>query len=132
VKGNLGHILVDNHRRNHEVSVEPMLHPSKALHDPIVDMLDGLCFQSQASFTCNDFKSCYDMDMIRQSAPLSCSVEVSLQISSDKVQTCSKLFEDMESTCAVPGHEIELTESEYPEIGQVYLDPVAIYIVRVL
>jgi hypothetical protein len=47
VKGNLGHILVENHRRNHEVSVEPMLQPSKALHDPIADMLDGLCFQSQ-------------------------------------------------------------------------------------
>jgi hypothetical protein len=26
VKGNFGHILVENHRRNHEVSVEPMLH----------------------------------------------------------------------------------------------------------
>ena len=26
-----------------------------------------------------------------------------------------------------PRHEVELTESEYPVMGQVYLDPVAIY-----
>ena len=65
VKGNIGHIVVDNHGRNHEVSVEPMLQPSKTLHDPIDDMLDGLCFQSQFPLTRNDFKKCYDMDMIR-------------------------------------------------------------------
>ena len=46
VKGNIGHILVDNHRRNHEISVDPMLQSSKALHDPINDMLDGWSFQS--------------------------------------------------------------------------------------
>jgi hypothetical protein len=43
------------------------------------------------------------------------------------MQTCSELFEDMERTCAVPGHEVELTESEYLVIGQLYLDPLAIY-----
>lgn len=127
LKVNLGHILVDNHRRNHEVSLEPMLQPSKALHDPIVDMLDGLCFQSQVSFTRNDFKRCYDMDMIRQSTPLSFSAEVSLQISSNKMQTCFELFEDIESTCAIPGHEVKLTNSEYQIIGHVYHDPIAIY-----
>ena len=41
LKGNLGHILVDNHRRNHEMSMEPTLQSSKALHDPIADTLDG-------------------------------------------------------------------------------------------
>jgi hypothetical protein len=34
VKWNLGHIVVDDHGRNHEVSVEPMLQLSKSLHEP--------------------------------------------------------------------------------------------------
>jgi hypothetical protein len=68
------------------------------------------------------------MDMIRQSAPSLCSVEVSLQISSEKLQTCLKLFEDV--WIAHVHHlvmKLNWTESEYPVIGQVYLDPVAIY-----
>jgi hypothetical protein len=93
----------------------------------IADMLDGFCFQSQFPFTRNDFKSCYDMYMLRQSAPLSCSVEVSVQNSLDKIQTCSELFEYMDSTCVVPNHEVELTELEYPVMGPVYLDPMDIY-----
>ena len=48
--------------------------------------------------------------------------------SSDKTQTCFELFEDMENTCAVPSYEIGSIGSEYSKIGQVYIDPVAIYI----
>jgi hypothetical protein len=127
VRGNISHILVENHSVSHEIPVEPMPQSSKALYDPITDMLDNLCFQSQFSFTPNDFKSCYDMDMIRQSAPMSCSVEVLVQNSSDQIQACSESLEDIENTCVAPGHEVELTESEYPVMGQVYLDLVAIY-----
>ena len=43
------------------------------------------------------------------------------------MQTCFKLIEDLESTSAVPGYEAEWVESEYPEINQEYLDPVAVY-----
>lgn len=43
------------------------------------------------------------------------------------MQERSELFEDMERTFAVPGNEVELAESKYPEMGQVYLDPVAVY-----
>jgi hypothetical protein len=127
MKESLGHILVDNHRRKREISVEPMLEPSKALHDPITNALDGLCFQSQFSCIHNAIKSYYDMDMIKQCAPLFGLVEVSTQNSSDKIQACSELLEDMESTSAVPGYEVELVESKYPEIGHVYLDPMTIY-----
>jgi hypothetical protein len=37
------------------------------------------------------------------------------------------LFEEMAEHTTVPGHEVELVESEYQEIGQVYLDPIDIY-----
>jgi hypothetical protein len=89
VRGNLSHILVKNHSVSHEMPVEPMPQSSKILYDPIANMLDSLCFQSQFSITPNDFKSCYDMDMIRQSTPMSCLVEVLVQNSSTKIQACS-------------------------------------------
>ena len=47
--------------------------------------------------------------------------------SSDQIQACSESLEDIENTCVAPGHEVELTELEYSIMGQVYLDPVAIY-----
>ena len=110
------------------MSAEPMLQSSKALHDPIADTLDGWSFQSQFSCTHNNFRSCYDMDMIGQSALLFGSVEVSIQNSLDKMKICSDLFEDMENTCAVPSYEVGSIGSTYSKIGQVYLDLVAIYI----
>jgi hypothetical protein len=67
------------------------------------------------------------MDMIRQSAPCPGSLEISLQNSSDKMQAYPEVFEDMEITCAAPGQEVELTDSKYQEIGQVYLDPIDVY-----
>jgi hypothetical protein len=127
VRENFSHILAENHSVSHEILVEPMPWSFKSLYDPIDNMLDSLCFQIQFSFTPNDFKSCYDMDMIRQSALMSCSVEVLVQNSSDQIQACFESLEDIENTCVAPGHEVELTKSEYPVRGQVYLDPVAIY-----
>ena len=46
----------------------------------------------------------------------------------NKMQTCFDLFEDMENICAIPCYEVGSIGSEYSEIGQVYFDPVAIYI----
>jgi hypothetical protein len=77
VRGNIGHILIENHSVNHEVPVDPMPQSSKALYDPIAYMLDIFCFQNQVSFTPNDFKNCYDMDMIRQSTSSLCLAQVS-------------------------------------------------------
>jgi hypothetical protein len=67
LRGNLVQILVESRNVSHEVPVEPMPPLSKSFYDPIADILDNVCLQSQCSFTPNDFKNCYDMDMIRQS-----------------------------------------------------------------
>ena len=78
-RGNLGQILVKSHSVSHEMPAELIPHSSKLFYDPIADILDNVCFQSQFSFTPNDFKNCYDMDMIRQSATGVCSTEVSFR-----------------------------------------------------
>ena len=74
LRGNFGQILVESHSVNHEVPVGPVLPLSKAFYDPIADILDEVCFQSLFSFTPNELKNCYNMDMIRQSSPLSGSI----------------------------------------------------------
>jgi hypothetical protein len=79
LKGNLGQILDEDHRVSHEMSAEQIPQSSKIFYDPIANMLDRLCFQSQFSFTPNDLKNCSDMDMIRQSSTGVCSAEVSFQ-----------------------------------------------------
>jgi hypothetical protein len=50
---------------------------SETFYDPTADILDHMCFQSLVSFTPNELKNCYDMDMIIQSTPLSGSTEAS-------------------------------------------------------
>ena len=65
LRGNLGKILVESHYVIHEAPIEPMPPLSKTFYDPIADIMDNVCFQTQFSFTPNDFKNCYDMDMIR-------------------------------------------------------------------
>jgi hypothetical protein len=125
VRGNLGSILVENHSVNHEVLVEPMPQSSKALYDPIADMLDSLCFQSQVSCTPNDFNNCYDMDMIRQSSSTLCSTQVSFQSPSEKLQPCQEAHEDVNRINT--NHGVELVKLECQEVGQVYLDPIDIY-----
>jgi hypothetical protein len=121
LKGNLGQILVEDHSVSHEMPAEQIPQSSKIFYDPIANMLDRLCFQSQFSFTPNDFKNCYDMDMIRQSATGVCSTEVSFQNPSEKLQPCQEVHEDANSITTTSNHEIELVKFEYPVIGQVYL-----------
>jgi len=117
VRGNLIHILVKNHSVSHEIPIEPMPQSSKNIYDPIANMMDSLYFQSQFSITLNDFKRCYDMDMIRQSTPMSCSVEVLVQNSSAKIKSCSKSLEYIKNTCVAPDHEVEMIELDYPVMG---------------
>jgi hypothetical protein len=90
-------------------------------------MLDRLCFQSEFSFTPNDFKNCYDINMIKQSTTGVCSIEVSFQNSSEKLQPCQEVHEDANGITTTSNHEVELVKFEYPVIGQVYLDRVDIY-----
>jgi hypothetical protein len=117
LRGNLSQILVKIHSVSHEVPIEPMPPLSKAFCDPIADMLDRLCFQSQFSFTPNDFKNCYDMDMIRQSAIGVCSIEVSFQNPSENLQPCQEVHEDANSTTISSNHEVELVKFKYQGTG---------------
>jgi hypothetical protein len=79
LKGNLGHILVEYYSVSHEMPSGQIPQSSKIFYDPIANMLDRLCFQSQISFTPNVFKNCYDMYMIRQSSIGVYSTKVSFQ-----------------------------------------------------
>jgi hypothetical protein len=65
VRGNLGRILVEIHSVNHEVLGGSITPPSKTFYDPIADIIDDVFFQSLASFTPNELKHCYDMDMFK-------------------------------------------------------------------
>jgi hypothetical protein len=56
-----------------------------------------------------------------------CSVEVSFQIPSEKFHLCQEVHEDVNSINIASNHEVELVKLEYQEIGQVYLDPIYIY-----
>ena len=85
LRGNLGQILVKSHNVSHEVPVEPMPPLSKSFYELIVDIMDNVCFQSLVSFTPNELNNCYDMDMIRQSTPLSGSIEASFQNPSENL-----------------------------------------------
>jgi hypothetical protein len=127
LKGNLGQILDEDHRVSHEMSAEQIPQSSKIFYDPIANMMDRLCFQSQFSFTPNDFKNCYDMDMIRQSATGVCSTEVSFQNPLENLQPCQEVHEDANSTTIASNHEVELVKFEYQGTGQFYLDPIATY-----
>jgi hypothetical protein len=75
---------------NHVASLEPLhnklQHFSQFLHDPIADVLDDLCSQSHVPFASHELKRSYDIDLIRQPTSLSCSIGVSLQISSKHLQ----------------------------------------------
>jgi hypothetical protein len=113
LRGNLGQILVESHSVSHEVPVEPMAPLSKAFYDPIADILDNVCFQSQFSFIPNVFKNCYDMDMIRQLATWVCSAEASFQNPSEKLQPCQEVHEDANNTTIASNHEVELVKFEY-------------------
>jgi hypothetical protein len=89
--------------------------------------LDDLCGQNHSSFASHEMKSCYDIDMIRQSITWVCLEEASFQNPSENLHPCQEVHEDVNNTTTTSNHEVELVKFEYPVMGQVYLDPVAIY-----
>jgi hypothetical protein len=127
VRGNLGRILVENHSVNHEVPGGPIPPPSKTFYDPIADILDDVCFQSLASFTPNELKHCYDMDMFRQSTPLSGAAEASFQKPSEHPQSYKEVLKDTEGIGEKSSLDAELFEVENQKMGQTYIDPVNTY-----
>jgi hypothetical protein len=127
LRGNLGQILVESHSVNHEVPVGPMTLLSETFYDPIADILDDVCFQSPVSFTPSELKNGYDMDMIKQSTPLSGSTDASFQNPSEHLQSCKEFLEDTEGIGGKPTHDVELFEVENQRMDQAYIDPVNSY-----
>jgi hypothetical protein len=69
-------------------------------------VLDDWCCQSLPPSSSYGIKSCYDMDMIRQSTSLSFSAEASLQNPSEQLQPCQEMHEDENNIDTVPKHEL--------------------------
>jgi hypothetical protein len=127
VRGNLGRILVENHSVNHEVPRGPISPPSKTFYDPIVDIVDDVCFQSLVSFTPNELKHCYDIDMFKQSTPLSGATEASFHKPSENPQSYKEVLKDTERIGEKSSLDAELFEVENQKMGQTYIDPVNTY-----
>jgi hypothetical protein len=127
LKNNLEYMLKDKQTKNQEVSVEPMQQSFRFLQDPIFDVLGDFCCQSRFPSSKYGMKRCYDIDMIRQSTSWSFSTEVSLQSPPEHLQPYHKFFEDLDNIHIVPNHEVESVELEHQEIGDVYHDPVVVY-----
>jgi hypothetical protein len=89
--------------------------------------MDEVCFQSLFSFTPNELKKCYNMDMIRQSSPLSGSAEISVQNPLDEIQTHLEISEDLKTSQEKQGQEMEWTDSKCQGTTQVYFNPIDIY-----
>jgi hypothetical protein len=127
VRGNLGRIPVENHSVNHEVPGGPISPPSKTFYDPIADIVDDVCFQSLVSFTPNELKHCYDMDMFKQSTPLSGAAEASFHKPSEHPQSYKEVLKDTECIGEKSSLDAELFEVENQKMGQTYIDPVNTY-----
>ena len=77
LKETLGQVLKDKYIKSQEISFESMQQSCQSFQDPIADQLDDLCGQNHSSSASNVMKSCYDIDMIRQSVTGVCSTEAS-------------------------------------------------------
>jgi hypothetical protein len=67
LKETLGQLLRDEYRNKQDISFESMQQSCQSFQDPIADQLDGMCGQIYSSFSIHEIKSCYDIDMVRQS-----------------------------------------------------------------
>jgi hypothetical protein len=129
---NISEEKTDKPIENHVVSLEPLHNKlqqsSQFLHDPIAGVLDNICSQSPFPLANYEPTNIYDKNLIRQQTSLSCSAGVSLQSSSKNLQSNQKLYDDIDSICAIPNHDLKFVEYfEHQEIGHVYHDPIAIY-----
>jgi hypothetical protein len=78
LKETLEQVLKDKHIKSQEISFESIQQSCQSFQDPIVDRLDDLCGQNHSSFTNHELKSCYDLDMVKQSTSQSSSTTVLL------------------------------------------------------
>ena len=124
-------MLEDKHTEKKELLVEPMQQSFQFLQDPISDVLDYLCCQSHFLSCSYGMKICYDIDMIRQSTPLSFSAEVSLQSPSENLQPYQEFFEDLDSIDTVLDHVVDLAKFKNQGTSQFYLDPIVTYMEKI-
>jgi hypothetical protein len=99
----------------------------QSFQDPIVDRLDDLCGQNHSSFASHELKSCYDLDMVKQSTSQSSSTTVLLLNLSEQLQPYQRLHEDENNIDTVPEHVSHLDESKNQGTGHFYLDTIATY-----
>jgi hypothetical protein len=86
LKETLEQVLKDKHIKSQEISFESMQQSCQSFQDPIVDRLDDLCGQNHSSFASHELKSCYDLDMVKQSTSQSSSTTVLLLNLSENLQ----------------------------------------------
>jgi hypothetical protein len=127
LKETLGQVLKDEYRNKQEISFESMQQSCQSFQDPIADQLDGLCGQNHSSFSSHEIKSCYDIDMVRQSDSLSFAAEASFQKPSEHPQSDEEVLKDTECIGEKSSLDAELFEVENQKMGQTYIDPVAAY-----
>jgi hypothetical protein len=127
LKGTLGQVLRDEYRNKQKISFESMQQSCQSFQDPMVDLLDGMGSQNYSSFSSHEIKSCYDIDMVRQSDSLSSAAEASFQKPSEHPPSYGELLKDTECTGEKSSLDAELFEVENQKMGQTYTDPVAAY-----
>ena len=93
----------------------------------MVDQLDGLCGQNNSSFTIHELKSCYDLDMVKQSTSQSSSTIVLLLNLSEQLHPYQRLHVDAKIINTMPKHISHLDESKNQGMGHFYLDTIATY-----
>jgi hypothetical protein len=102
--------LIDKKRESHGISVELIKLSSQSLQDPIDDVLEDLCSPSHVRSSNYGMKSCYDLDMVRQSTSQSSSTTILLLNPSKQLQPYQKLHEDENSIDTMLDHVADLDE----------------------
>jgi hypothetical protein len=119
---------IENHVASLKSLHNKLQQSSQFLQDLITDVLDDLCSQGPIPLASYEIKSSYDIDLIMQLTSWSCLAGASLQSSSENLQLNHKLYDDIDSICAIPNYDLEFDENfEHQEIVHVYHDPIAIY-----
>ena len=127
LKETLEQVLKDKYIKSQEISFESMKQSCQSFQDPIVDRLDDLCGQNHSSFASHELKSCYDLDMVKQSTSQYSSTIVLLLKLSKKLHPYQPLHEEANSIDTMLDHVTDLAKFKNQETGQFYLDPIVTY-----
>jgi hypothetical protein len=120
-------VLKDKYIKSQEISFESMQQSCQFFQDLIVDRLDDLCGQNHSSFASHELKSCYYLDMVKQSTSQSSSATVLLPNLSEQLQPYQKLHEDENSIDRMLDHVADLAKFKNQGTGQFYFDLIVTY-----